>query len=64
VIEKQYSFTQDSEVIGEETLNLGFYRQNAMDEILGEAGFEFERIDDDGQFFVYSNCCESPAASA
>ena len=40
MIEKQYSFTQDSEVIGEETLNLGFYRQNAMDEILGEAGFE------------------------
>jgi hypothetical protein len=36
MIEKQYSFTQDSEVIGEETLNLGFYRQNAMDEILGK----------------------------
>jgi hypothetical protein len=64
MIEKQYSFTQDSEVIGEETLNLGFYRQNAMDEILGEAGFEFERIDDDRQFFVYSNRSESPAASA
>src|SRR6266508_2592541 len=64
MIEKQYSFTQDSEVIGEETLNLGFYRQNAMDEILGEAGFEFERIDDDRQFFVYSNRTESPAASA
>jgi hypothetical protein len=26
-----------------------------MDRILGEAGFEFEGIDDDGQFFVYSN---------
>ena len=64
MIEKQYSFTQDSEVIGEETLNLGFYRQNAMDEILGEAGFEFERIDDDRQFFVYSNHNGSPAASA
>jgi SAM-dependent methyltransferase len=63
MIEKQYSFTQDSEVIGEETLNLGFYRQNAMDEVLGEAGFEFERIDDDRQFFVYSNRSESPAAS-
>jgi hypothetical protein len=63
MIEKQYSFTQDSEVIGEETLNLGFYRQNAMDEILGESGFEFERIDDDRQFFVYSNRSESPAAS-
>jgi hypothetical protein len=61
---KQYSFTQDSEGIGEETLNLGFYRQNAMDEILGEAGFEFERIDDGRQFFVYSNRSESPAASA
>jgi hypothetical protein len=64
MIEKQYSFTQDSEVIGEETLNLGFYRQNAMDEILGEAGFEFERIDDDRQFFVYSNRSDSPAVSA
>jgi hypothetical protein len=64
MIEKEYSFTQDSEVIGEETLNLGFYRQNAMDEILGEAGFEFERIDDDRQFFVYSNRSDSPAASA
>jgi hypothetical protein len=63
-IEKQYSFTQDSEVIGEETLDLGFYRQNAMEEILGEAGFEFERIDDDRQFFVYSNGSESSAASA
>ena len=64
MIEKQYSFTQDSQVIAEETLNLGFYRQNAMDEILGEASFEFERVDDDGQFFVYSNRSESPAMSA
>lgn len=59
MIEKQYSFTQDSEVIGEETLNLGFYRQSAMVEILGEAGFEFERVDEDGQFFVYSKRSES-----
>lgn len=64
MIEKQYSFTQDSEVIGEETLHLGFYRQDAMDEILDEAGFEFERIDNDQQFFVYSNRSETPAASA
>jgi hypothetical protein len=62
MIEKQYSFTQGSEVIGEETLNLGFYRQNAMNEILGEAGFEFARIDDDKQFFVYSNRSENRAS--
>ena len=30
---------------------------------IDEAGFEFERIDDDRQFFVYSNRTESPAAS-
>jgi hypothetical protein len=35
-----------------------------MDEILGEAGFELDRIDDDRQFFVYSNRSESSAASA
>src|SRR5207247_6464479 len=64
MIEKQYSFTQDSEVIGEETLNLGFYRKNAMDKILDEAGFDFERIDDDKQFFVYSNRSENTAANA
>ena len=61
MIEKQYSFTQGSEVIAEETLNLGFYRQDAMDEILDEAGFDFERIDDDRQFFVYANRSESAA---
>jgi SAM-dependent methyltransferase len=63
MIEKQYSFTQDSEVIGEETLNLGFYRQSATAEILAEAGFEFERIDDDGEFFVFSKRSESAAAT-
>jgi len=64
MIEKQYSFTQGSEVIGEETLHLGFYRHNAMDEILGEGGFEFERIDDGRQFFVYSNRNEPATAIA
>jgi SAM-dependent methyltransferase len=55
MIEKQYRFTRGSEVLGKQTLNLGFYRRKVMDRILGEAGFEFEGIDDDRQFFVYSN---------
>ncbi|HUF83961.1 MAG TPA: class I SAM-dependent methyltransferase [Acidimicrobiia bacterium] len=54
MIEKQYTFTRGSEVLGEETLNLGFYRPNVMGDILGKAGFEFEYVDDNRQFFVYS----------
>jgi SAM-dependent methyltransferase len=55
MIEKRYRFTRGSEVLGKEILNLGFYRRTVMDRILGEAGFQFEGIDDDRQFFVYSN---------
>lgn len=55
MIEKQYSFRRGPEVLGEQTLNLGFYRRSTMDRILGEAGFGLEGIDDDRQFFVYSN---------
>lgn len=55
MIEKRYTFTRGSDVLAEETLNLGFYRRNVMEQILDEAGFEFEGIDDTGQFFVYSN---------
>lgn len=63
MIEKEYSFKRGSEILGEETLNLGFYRRSVMDRILGEAGFEFERIDDDRQFFVYSNRGEPETTS-
>lgn len=54
MIEKQYRFTRGSEVLADETLTLGFYRRRLMDEILSVAGFEFDRIDDDRRFFVYS----------
>lgn len=54
MIEKQYRFTRGSEVLADETLTLGFYRRSLMDEILSAAGFEFDRIDDDERFFVYS----------
>ena len=54
MIEKQYRFTRGSEVLADETLTLGFYRRSLMDEILSVAGFEFDRIDDDRRFFVYS----------
>jgi SAM-dependent methyltransferase len=55
MIEKKYRFTRGAEVLGKETLTLGFYRRKVMDRILGEAGFALKGIDDDGQFFVYSN---------
>ena len=58
MIEKQYRFTRGSEVLADETLTLGFYRRSLMDEILGVAGFEFDRIDDDRRFFVYSKNTE------
>jgi SAM-dependent methyltransferase len=64
MIEKEYTFTRGSEVLGEETLNLGFYRRGVMDQIIDEAGFEFEGIDDEQQFFVYSNRGEPATASA
>jgi SAM-dependent methyltransferase len=63
-IEKEYSFTRGSEILGEETLNLGFYRRGMMDQIIDEAGFEFEGIDDERQFFVYSNRGEPAMPSA
>jgi len=53
-IEKHYRFTRGSEVIAEQTLNLGFYRRTAMDRILERAGFALDGIDDAGRFFVYS----------
>jgi hypothetical protein len=55
MIEKQYSFRRGPDVLGKQILNLGFYRRSVMDSILGEAGFDLGGIDDDGQFFVYSN---------
>jgi predicted TPR repeat methyltransferase len=64
MIEKRYTFMRGFDVIAEETLNLGFYRRNVMDQILGEAGFELEGIDDTGQFFVYSNRGEPATAGA
>jgi len=54
-IEKYYVFTQDEEVIAEQTLTLGFYRHDLMDGMLDEAGFAFDRIDDEERFFVYAN---------
>jgi SAM-dependent methyltransferase len=53
MVDKQYCFTRGSEVIAEETLHLGFYRRNAMDRILDDAGFMSDGVDDEGCFFVY-----------
>ena len=53
-IEKRYRFTRGSQVLGEQTLNLGFYREPLRDEILREAGFEFQGFDPDRRFFVCS----------
>jgi hypothetical protein len=63
MIEKEYSFTRGSEILGEETLNLGFYRRSVTDQIIDEAGFEYEGIDDERQFFVYSIRGEPATAS-
>jgi predicted TPR repeat methyltransferase len=64
MIEKRYTFMRGFDVLAEETLNLGFYRRHVMDQILGEAGFEFEGVDDTRQFFVYSNRGEPATAGA
>ena len=53
-MEKEYSFTRGSAVIGHETLQLGFHRGCSMDEVFEEAGFEFDGVDEDGRFFVFS----------
>jgi hypothetical protein len=53
MIQKQYSFTRGSEVIASEELDLGFYRRELMDRILGQGGFELDGVDDEGRFFVY-----------
>ena len=63
-IEKRYKFTRGSELLAEETLNLGFYRQRVMDEILNEAGFEFDCFDRDGRFFVCSKTGQLASSSA
>lgn len=55
MIEKQYQFTRGSEVLAEETLELGFYREPLGQQILGDAGFAFRGIDVEGRFFVYGN---------
>ncbi len=53
-IEKRYKFKRGAEVLGEQTLNLGFYRRPLMDEILGDAGFELQGFDPDRRFVVCS----------
>ena len=64
MVEKEYSFSRGADVLAEQTLTLGFYRRSVMDRILDEAGFVFEGIDDEGQFFVYSNGRELATADA
>ncbi|MEX2254386.1 MAG: class I SAM-dependent methyltransferase [Acidimicrobiia bacterium] len=53
-IEKQYSFTRDSEVLAEQTLELGFYRPQSRERILEEAGFTSAGADNEERFVVYS----------
>ena len=57
-ITKQYRFTRGSEVLAEETLNLGFYRRTMMDCILDRAGFALDGTDDEGRFFVYEKAAD------
>jgi SAM-dependent methyltransferase len=58
-ITKHYQFTRGSDVLAEETLELGFYRQSLMDRIVEEAGFTFDAIDDDSRFFIFTKDASS-----
>jgi SAM-dependent methyltransferase len=51
-IEKEYAFTRDSEVLAEQTLELGFYRAPLRDRILREAGFAIDSTDQDDRFVI------------
>jgi hypothetical protein len=56
-IEKEYSFTRDSHVLAEQTLELGFYRAPLRDRILREAGFVLDGTDEEDRFVV---CTKEP----
>jgi predicted TPR repeat methyltransferase len=56
-IKKEYAFTRDSQVLAEQTLELGFYRAPLRDGILHEAGFALDGTDDDDRFVI---CTKEP----
>jgi predicted TPR repeat methyltransferase len=53
-VEKEYSFTRDSQVLAEQTLELGFYRSPLRDQILCDAGFTLDGVDEDDRFVICS----------
>ena len=51
-IKKEYAFTRDSQVLAEQTLELGFYRPPLRDRILREAGFAVDSTDQEDRFVI------------
>ena len=52
-IEKGYSFKRNGQLLAEDTLTLGFYKQTVFPEMLADAGFSPLGMTDTNKFFVW-----------
>ena len=55
-IDKSYFFKKDGEILAQQTLKLGFFKEYKKKEMLKEAGFTFIGIHDSQKFHIYKKC--------
>lgn len=52
-VDKTYSFHRNGELLAEETLALGFYRENLFQQMLADVGFQPLGMTAEKEFFIY-----------